>query len=493
MNRTAVLNPALNRAPEQIRHIHLMGVCGTGMAALAGMLKELGFRVTGSDRNVYPPMSDFLRKADIKVMEGYRPENLNSHPDLVIVGNVVRAVNPEALRLAEMGIPYLSMPQALAHFFLQGRTSLVVTGTHGKTTTSSLLATALHECGASPGFMIGGIVEAFQRNFALGRGSYFVVEGDEYDTAFFAKHSKFLYYRPDYAIITSIEYDHADIFADLQAIKDAFAGLIQLIPANGSVIACGDDPVVREIIHSASCPVATYGSGSENDWQVSNLLPQGLTTAFDLYRLGELFGRFQLPLPGRHNTLNAAAVIILLHQLGFAPETIRRGLAGFMGIKRRQQIRGIVRNITIIDDFAHHPTAVRETVAALKAAWPEQRLIVVFEPRTNTSRRSVFQQQYVEAFGQADCTLVREHLPLDDVPAEQQFSSARLVADLLKRGGDARYFSSTDAIIDYLIDFTESGDIVAILSNGPFDNIHERLLARLRGEEIIPHCRHLDP
>ena len=475
----AIPDPALNQVPGQVHHIHVMGICGTGMAALAGMLKEQGYRVTGSDQNVYPPMSDFLAASGIPVQEGYRPENLIPRPDLVVVGNVIRAVNPEAVRLAELRIPYVSMPQALGHFFLQDHTSLVVAGTHGKTTTSSLLASALHHTGYAPGFMIGGIVQEFQRNFALGQGKYFVVEGDEYDTAFFDKGSKFLHYRPDFAIITSIEFDHADIFADLEVIKKAFRRFVALVPRDGAIIACMDDPVVREIVGPATCPVVSYGTGKDCQWRVSDFQPLGLRSAFTVHAGGSRFGEFILPMPGLHNVLNATAVIALLHRLGLDQTEISKGLASFQGVKRRQQIRGEVNNITVVDDFAHHPTAVRETVRALKAAWPERRLVVVFEPRTNSSRRAVFQEQYADAFPQGELIVVREHVPLDSVPEEQQFSSAQLVRDLRATGKDAHYFATTDEILDFLAGKTRPGDVVAILSNGGFDNIHERLLARL--------------
>jgi UDP-N-acetylmuramate: L-alanyl-gamma-D-glutamyl-meso-diaminopimelate ligase len=475
----AVLDSALNRVPGQVRHIHVMGICGTGMAALAGMLKERGFRVTGSDQNVYPPMSDFLAASAIPVQEGYRPENLSPRPDLVVVGNVIRAVNPEAVGLAELRIPYVSMPQALGHFFLQDHVSLVVAGTHGKTTTSSLLASALHHTGRAPGFMIGGIVQEFRRNFALGGGKYFVVEGDEYDTAFFDKGSKFLHYRPDFAIITSIEFDHADIFADLEVIKKAFSRFAALVPPHGAIVACADDPVVREIVGRVTCPVVRYGTGEDCQWQVSDFRARGLSSTFTVRAGGARYGEFYLPMPGLYNALNATAVIALLHTLGLGPAEIGKGLASFQGVKRRQQVRGEVNGITVIDDFAHHPTAVRETVRALKAAWPERRLLVVFEPRTNSSRRAVFQEQYAGAFPQGELIVVREHVPLDSVPPEQQFSSARLVQDLRAAGKDAHYFADTGEILDFLAVSARPGDVVAILSNGGFDNIHERLLARL--------------
>jgi UDP-N-acetylmuramate: L-alanyl-gamma-D-glutamyl-meso-diaminopimelate ligase len=477
------LDPQLNVAPDDIRHIHIMGVCGTGMAAIAGMLKESGYTVTGSDQNVYPPMSDFLAQAGIEVMQGYVPENLEPRPDLVIVGNVIQAIFPEARRLAELRIPYLSMPQALGHFFLGGKDpkkSLVVAGTHGKTTTSSLLATALYRADCSPGFLIGGIVEAFGRNYRLGDGEYFVVEGDEYDTAFFNKVSKFLHYRPHYAILTSIEFDHADIFADLEEIKDSFTCFVRLIPEDGVLIACTDDPVVAGVAGQCTGPVISYGTGQDCQWQLRDLTVHGLSSSFAVYKNGDLFGEFTLPMPGQHNGLNALAVIALMDHCGIASEAIKEGLASFEGIKRRQQIRGEVDNITVIDDFAHHPTAVRETVQALRLAWPDRRLLIVFEPRTNSSRRAVFQQQYEQAFAGADQVLVREIVPLVNVPAEDQFSSQQLVTALKKQGVSAEYFPDTSAILEELLHQARSGDVIAILSNGGFDNIHVQLLEALQ-------------
>ncbi len=475
----ARLDPELNRVPKVLHHIHIMGVCGTGMAAMAGMLKDSGFRVTGSDQNVYPPMSDFLAKSGIEVMEGYLPGNLDPRPDLVIVGNVIQAKFAETEALAELKIPYLSMPQALGHFFLQGKQSLVVAGTHGKTTTSSMLATALYRAGSEPGFLIGGIVEAFGRNYRLGSGDSFVVEGDEYDTAFFNKVSKFLHYQPKCAILTSIEFDHADIFADLEQIKESFREFVRLIPAGGALVACTDDPVVAEIAGLCTGAVISYGTGNDCRWQLQDLAVSGLTSTFTAVKDGTLFGEFSLPMPGMHNGLNALAVIALMNYLGIDQAAIRKGLASFEGVKRRQQIRGEVNGVTVLDDFAHHPTAVKETIKALRLGWPERRLIIVFEPRTNSSRRAVFQEQYATAFAGADKVIVREIVPLDTVPAEEQFSSSRLAADLTDQGIAAEYFPDTETILGFLADQARPGDVIAILSNGGFDNIHQRLLRLL--------------
>jgi len=460
-----------------------MGICGTGMGSLAGMLKDSGYAVTGSDENIYPPMSDFLAACNIEIKNGYRAENLSPQPDLVVVGNTIRKTNPEALALAELGIPYVSFPQVLGHLFLADKISLVVTGTHGKTTTSSLLATLLHKAGQTPGFMVGGLVQAFGRNYNLGSSPYFVVEGDEYDTAFFDKGPKFLHYQPHIAIVTSIEFDHADIFADLDAIKDSFARLMAIMAKDGCVVACYDSPVVREITARAPCPVISYGTDGGTDWTIRNLAVKPEGTFFDVVHQGELFSTCKSPMPGKHNALNALAVIAVLDRLGLDEQAIVGGLASFEGVRRRQEVRGVINNITVIDDFAHHPTAVRETLAALKQAYRGHRLVAVFEPRTNSSRRQIFQQDYVSSFDQADLVLVREPIPLQDVPADQLFSAQKLAADLTKRKIDAFSFADTDAILAYLQDTLLPGDVVAILSNGGFDNIHTRLLEILKNSE----------
>ena len=473
------LDPRLNMAPEKIRHIHIMGICGTGMAALAGMLKASGYRVTGSDSGVYPPMSDFLEGQGIQAASGYGPQNLVPRPDLVIVGNVITRKNPEAHGLADAAIPYLSFPQALAHFFIRSRTSLVVAGTHGKTTTSSLLASALHRAGLDPSFMIGGIVREFDANFRLGNGPHFVVEGDEYDTAFFDKGSKFLHYRPNIAIITSVEFDHADIFADLDAIKSSFRKFVVKLPADGLIVAHLDDPNVAEVVADAPCEVQGYGFSPDLTWSLADVRAEQGMTRFQVHHQGEPWAEMAVRMPGRHNSLNSLAVTAVLHRIGLAPEQINNALSRFGGVKRRQEVRGIEAGITVIDDFAHHPTAVRETLGALKDAYAGQRLVTIFEPRTNSSRRSIFQQDYVSAFDASDLILIRKPLPLANVPEADLFSSSQLASDLRARGLDARTFADTDTILDHLMTTLQKGDVVAILSNGGFDNIHSRLLEKL--------------
>ncbi|HMK66602.1 MAG TPA: UDP-N-acetylmuramate:L-alanyl-gamma-D-glutamyl-meso-diaminopimelate ligase, partial [Thermodesulfobacteriota bacterium] len=472
-----------NRLPEKVQNIHLMGICGTAMGSLAGMLKEKGFRVTGSDQAVYPPMSTFLDRQGIAVKEGYGPENLNPRPDLVIVGNVITRVNPEAQEMMRLGLPFLSLPQALGHIFLNNKIPLVVTGTHGKTTTASLLASILDQAGLSPGFMIGGILIGYERNYQIGQGPYFVIEGDEYDTAFFDKGPKFLHYRPRYAVLTSIEFDHADIYSDVQSIQKAFSRFLAIIPEDGLLVAHGPDSRIQEILPQAPCPVETYGMERQWNWHLEQIDFQNHGSRFQVYQGDDLFHTFDSPLSGKHNALNFLSLVPILRRLGLSPETIARGLAGFKGVHRRQEVRGIRAGVTVMDDFAHHPTAVRETIQAVKAQNPARRLLAVFEPRTNTSRRNVFQEAYVTAFGGADLILIREAPGLEKIPEEERFSSARLVDDLNRAGQKAYFSPDTETVLTFLSGQLLSGDVVLIMSNGGFDNIHERLLAILSKKE----------
>jgi UDP-N-acetylmuramate: L-alanyl-gamma-D-glutamyl-meso-diaminopimelate ligase len=466
--------------PQSIHHIHLMGICGTGMGSLAGMLLEKGYRVTGSDQAVYPPMSTFLEQLGIPVRLGYGPENLDPTPDLVIVGNVITRANPEAQELIRRDLPCLSLPQAIAHFFLGGRKSLVITGTHGKTTTSALLASLLDQAGLSPGFMVGGILRGFERNYQVGSGAYFVIEGDEYDTAFFDKGPKFLHYRPYFAVLTSIEFDHADIFPDLQSIQEAFARFIALLPEEGLLMIHGPDARIREIIDRASCPVETYGSEGDWDWQVRNVRTHLSGSTFDVVRRGQFFRTFHSPLVGEHNALNTLALIPILSRLGLSPEVMARGIAGFQGVHRRQEVRGVIAGVTVIDDFAHHPTAVRLTLQAIRDQYLGRRLIAVFEPRTNTSRRAVFQTAYPRAFEDADRIIIREPPDLAKIPEGERFSSRKLVQDLKGLNRQADYFPDTDSILGFLTGELRSGDVVLIMSNGGFDGLHQRLLEHLK-------------
>jgi len=472
-------DPKNNRIPEEVKRIHLIAICGTGMGALAGMLKEAGFEVTGSDHHVYPPMSTFLSGQGIQIAQGFGAENLSPKPDLVVVGNAVSRDNPEVKAMLDLDVPYCSLPQALNRFFIHGKGALVITGTHGKTTTSALLAWVLAIAGLDPGFMVGGILKNFDRNYNVGTGPYFVVEGDEYDTAFFDKGPKFLHYTPSHAILTSIEFDHADIYAGLPQVKKAFFDFVTAMPQEALLVAYHGDPVVTEITKQAACWTALYGFEEKSPWRLQKVQFDPPWTHFEVTKRGEPFGTFKVPLMGRHNLLNVLAVIAVADDLRLPVEMIAHALETFEGIKRRQELRGIKRGIMVIDDFAHHPTEVRETLAAARAFYPGKRLVAVFEPRTNSSRRKVFQDQYPDSFDVADLVCIRKPPLLEKIPVEERFSSAQLARDLVARGKEAHCFEDTDAIIEHLVAIAKADDVVLIMSNGGFDNIHERLLERL--------------
>lgn len=449
------------------------------MAALAGILQELGYQVTGSDENPYPPMSTFLAQRGIPVYQGYRPENLQPRPDLVVIGNVIRADNPEAKEVLRLGLPYLSLPAALNRFLVRDRQALVVCGTHGKTTTASLAAWLLQAAGYDPGFMIGGIVKNFQANFRVGQGPYVVLEGDEYDTAFFDKRPKFLSFQPAIAILTSIEFDHADIYADLHQVVQAFRTFVCSLEPTSRLIAWGDSPLVRQVAGQAAGQVLYYGLGSELPWQAVNLQTAGEGMRFTVRRQGRFWEEFYVPLAGRHNVLNTLAVLAALAELGLSRQVLQEGLRAFAGVKRRLEIVGQYDGITVVDDFAHHPTAVAETLAAARGRFPGRRLVVAFEPRTNTSRRRVFQDAYADALAAAEVILVREPPDLWKAPPTDRFSSLQLATDLQTRGRQAAYFPTTDSLLATLLTWVNPGDVVLIMSNGGFDGLVSRLCQAL--------------
>ena len=468
-----------NRIPAPVRRIHLIAVCGTAMGALACMLKDLGYEVTGSDQKVYPPMSRFLAARGIPVMDGFRAENLAYGPDLVVVGNAVPRVNPEAVECERLGLPYCSMPQAINRFVASGKQTLMVTGTHGKTTTSALLAWVLQTAGRDPSFVIGGILKDFDSNYRLGQGRDIVIEGDEYDTAFFDKGPKFLHYVPTVTVLTSIEFDHADIYRDLAHVKSAFRGLVDRLDRDSLLVACDGDAAIDEVIAGTPAPVQRYGSADGSDWRLGPTRVDPPWTAFEVLRAGSSFGRFRTPMIGRHNLLNALSVVAVADHLGIPVAALAEALETFQGIRRRQEIRGEKRGILVMDDFAHHPTAVRETIAAVRSAYPGRRLIAVFEPRTNSSMRKVFQPVYPQSFDGADRICIRKPSMLEKVPEAERFSAEALVAELQGQGRDAAFFADTDSIIASVVATGRSGDVVLIMSNGGFDNIHERLLEAL--------------
>lgn len=472
------LKEALNRVPERIEHIHLMGICGTAMASLAGIFKTKGYHVTGSDQNVYPPMSTMLMDMGIEIKKGYSGENLSPRPDLVIVGNVITKVNPEAGKLSEMDVHYLSLPQALRIFAIKDRNSVVIAGTHGKTTTSALTAWLLEQTDLEPGFMVGGILKNFNSSFKLGNGNYFVVEGDEYDTAFFDKGPKFLHYAPLITIITSIEFDHADIYRDLDHVISSFRRLIEIIPSHGLLIANMDDPIVFEESKKAKCRVITYGFNDSAMFRAVDIRDEKDGTHVRILKDGRAYVSLISPLYGRHNISNTLSVIALTDYIGIKPEKLPAAIVSFSGVKRRQEVRGEVNGILVLDDFAHHPTAVEKTIEAVKGKYMGRRIVAVFEPRSNSSRRGVFQEMYSRAFDKADMVFIPEPPLMEKVPADNRFSSQGLVEALKKRGINAFYGENTDRLIDLILSNTGKGDVILIMSNGSFDNIHDRLLKK---------------
>ena len=467
-----------NKIPEHVQRIHLIAVCGTGMGALACLLKDLGYTVTGSDQHVYPPMSIFLKEKGIFLSQGFRPENLAYGPDLVVVGNAVSKDNPEVVEMCRMGSHFCSMPQAVNAFAGKGKQTILVTGTHGKTTTSSLIAWLLHCAGMGVSFVIGGILANFNSNYFLGTGDYLVVEGDEYDTAFFDKGPKFMHYDPTIAVLTGVEFDHADIFTDLDHIKKAFSTFVAGLRSDATLVAFQPDSNVDDVIQAAPCNLYRYGNQG-GDWAIKPVRIDPPWTFFDVTHTHDLYGRFQTSMLGEHNLSNTLAAIAVADRLNIPKQTIQEALQRFKGVKRRQEVRGTKNGIVVIDDFAHHPTAVKKTIQAIRGYYRENRLVAVFEPRTNTSMRNIFQNVYTEAFDGADKVCIRRPALLEKIPPEERFSSLQLVDDLNKRGLDANNFENTEEVIDFLVKMTRPGDVVLVMSNGGFDNIHERLLERL--------------
>ena len=469
----------MTRRPQ---HIHLIAICGTGMGSLAVLLKTLGHRVTGSDQHIYPPMSTQLHDWDIPLLEGFKAVHLQPRPDLVVVGNAVSRGNPEAAAAERAGVPVMSFPQALAHFLIAERHAVVVAGTHGKSTTTALIAWLLDHAGCGPGFFVGAVMRNFTTPIRLGAGTHVVVEGDEYDSAYFDKGPKFLHYRPRTAVLTALEFDHADIYRDLAHVRSAFARFVHLLPAEGCLMACADDPGVRSLCaeETIAGSVQTYGVEAGADWQATEWAVGGGGTVMEVHHGGKRFGRFVTTLFGRHNVGNALAAIAVAHRLGVPRERIASGLASFAGLKRRCEVRGEVGGVTVIDDFAHHPTAVGVTLEGLRQAYPGARLWAVFEPRTATTRRKVFQEAYVDALGCADRVVIAEVYRRDELADDERLSEEGLVRALRARRVPAWFFPDTAAIIEQVCGEVRTGDVVAIMSNGGFDNIHDRLLTALR-------------
>jgi UDP-N-acetylmuramate: L-alanyl-gamma-D-glutamyl-meso-diaminopimelate ligase len=469
------------------KHIHLIGICGTAMASLAGMLKQRGFRVTGSDAAAYPPMSDFLAELGIPVAQPFDPRNLDPAPDLVVVGNAISRGNVELEQILDRRIPFCSLPQLLHDEFLRGKEVLVVAGTHGKTTTTSMLAWIFHTAGMQPSFLIGGIAENFGSSFHLGQGKHFILEGDEYDTAFFDKGPKFLHYFPDSVILTSVEFDHADIYKDLDAVETAFKRLVNLIPRRGRIIAfdgvageATDSPSLERCLRKAFCPVERYGAGASATWRIADLKLQAGKTSWTVLQNGRVWASLEFPLAGEYNVWNATAAAALAAAYGISKEEIAAALKTFKSVKRRLEVKAQVNGITIIDDFAHHPTAIAGTLRALRARYAGARLWAILEPRSNTLRRRVLQAELARSLALADEVIVAGVFRSEAVPENERLELPELAGDIQKHGTRARLIADAEEIVNTIAPEMRPGDVVAILSNGGFGNIYEKLPARLR-------------
>jgi UDP-N-acetylmuramate: L-alanyl-gamma-D-glutamyl-meso-diaminopimelate ligase len=447
------------------------------MASAAVAMHELGYQVTGSDQDViYPPMSTFLAERSIRVMAGYAEVNLAHRPDLVVVGNAISRGNPEAEAVLERKLRYCSLPELLKEFFIRGRRSLVVTGTHGKTTTASLLAWVLESAGLNPSFLIGGIPRNLGQGARFTDSEWFVIEGDEYDTAFFDKRSKFVHYLPEVAIVNNLEFDHADIFPTLADIQLSFRRFIHLIPRNGLLLANGDEANITPLLDVRHCPVKRFGLGAANELKASGLVLKDNSSEFELGGT-----RFRIPMVGELNVRNALAVTAAARHCGIRDSVIQSAFDSFLSVKRRMEVRGEAGGVTVIDDFGHHPTAIRETVRALRVKFPGRRIWAVFEPRSNTTRRNVFQQELVDALERADAVVVAEVARLEQLPLGERLDPEKLMQDLRLTGKPAAYLPTVESIVDHVGSGARPGDVVCVFSNGGFGDIHNRLLARLGG------------
>ena len=457
-----------------VRSVHFVGICGTAMASAAAALRQKGVTVTGSDQNVYPPMSTFLAERKIDVISGYAEQNLAHRPDLVVIGNAISRGNPEAEYVLDHKLPYCSLPELLKHFFIRGKRSLVVAGTHGKTTTTSLLTWVFEHNGLNPSFLIGGIPNNLGQGARFTDSEWFIIEGDEYDTAFFDKRSKFVHYLPEVAVINNLEFDHADIFANLDAVKTSFNHFIRLVPRNGLLLGNGDDLNLAPLLKVTHCPVKRFGLGEGNAIQGFNLRYGPTATEFEIPSF-----KFHTNFVGELNVRNALAVVACAKHCGLKNHQIQSAFDTFKGIKRRLEIRGIVGGVTVVDDFGHHPTAIRETLRALRIKYPHQKLWAIFEPRSNTTRRNVFQAELAQAFADADEVVISQIARLELLPPEQRLNPQQLLQDLQSAGKSAAYLADVDAIVNHVCLRAQGGEVVVVFSNGGFGGIHEKLLDRL--------------
>lgn len=464
-------------------NIHLLGIAGTGMTSLAGLFVEAGYRVTGTDEGIYPPMSDQLASLGIEPFEGYDAQNIDkASPDLVIVGNVIRKENPEAQEVLKRSIPYHSMPEALATFFLKNRTPLVIAGTHGKTTCSTLASWLLKSCKIDPGFLVGGVGLNLGKSYALGKDVQFVIEGDEYDTAFFDKGPKFLHYNPQGLLLTSIEFDHADIYKNLDHIMDSFKRLTATVPPDGLIVANSDDRNVLAAIGTAPCRVVTYGFNKEAHYHPESIEVGEAGTTFKLSNVEE---SFTMPLWGEHNLLNAIGVIALLLESGLDANDIAGGLLEFKGVRRRQECIYDDKGVTIIDDFAHHPTAVGKTIESMRLRFPGRTVWAIFEPRSNTSRRNFFAEEFRSALSKADRVMIATPFKEELIPRDERLDVRAIADDILKNGTDAHAVDGSDHIVEFIMRGIEYGDVILVMSNGAFDGINAKLISAMERRRIF--------
>ncbi len=467
----------------RIKHIHLLGVAGAAMAPVAGMLKERGFHVTGSDVNVYPPASTLLDSLGIAWNDGYRSENLQPAPDLIVVGNVVARGNPEVEYLLNEKLPFCSMPQLLEREFIPGHTSIVVAGTHGKTTTTAMLAWIFQAAGRRPDFLIGGVAPNFgDRSYGLGGGEEFIVEGDEYESSFFDRVPKFLHYHPDELVLTSLEYDHADIYPDLASIVEQFKRLVNVVPSRGKILMLAGSPELKLAAAKAFCPIETFGLAPESDWQAGDVQWHDSATEFRAAYRGREAARIRMPLVGQHNVLNALAATAIAIARGIPADAIERALATFISVRKRMEIKGEERGVLVVEDFAHHPTAIRLTLEAARTRWPGQRVWAVVEPRTNTMRRKVFQDVLPDALALADAVLIGPVNRAQLLGEDERLSPETIATLIQERGRPAKAFAATPEIADYLFEHAKPKDIVMIMSNGSFDGLSGKLLSALKAQ-----------
>jgi UDP-N-acetylmuramate: L-alanyl-gamma-D-glutamyl-meso-diaminopimelate ligase len=467
-------------SPDPVETVHLIGVCGTGMGSLAGLLQQKGYRVSGSDQKCYPPMSTRIAQMGVLLHEGFSAEHLKPHPDLVIVGNACTPTHPEATYAREHRLPQLSLPEAIAHFFLHSRRSLVVAGTHGKTTTTGMLVHVLRRASLDPGFLVGGVMVNDNASYDVGTGPHFVVEGDEYDSAYFDKRPKMMHYRPKSAIITSMEFDHADIYDTWDDYRSAFQTFSGLVGKGDLLVINGDDPEVRALADYTDARVLYLGvEGEDDDVTARDITPISGGQTFTLMFEGRPVVEIFLPMNGRHNLLNALAVCAVAIDEGVAPEALASGFASFEGMRRRQEVRGEAFGVIVVDDFAHHPTAVLATIRSVVERWPDRRIVAIFEPRSNSSRRKVFERAYAESFDGAARVFISSPPIRHNDDAANLLDAGRLVEMIDERGIQAAAYPNAEALLPALLNELRTGDVALIMSNGSFDGLHDELMSSL--------------